>query len=228
MVKPQHILQAALEILQHPSYDWSAGISVGKVAHAAGVDESTIRNTIGNKAKLVRALVRHALDGLQVEELTPDIFDSLRTRSVRDPNVFRSMRHLATEAVRFKSADPTLTSQMLLWSHGHRDPYIRDQLLAFYARWESVTAQQMHTLFEGLRYNGYQKRQGLEARDFALVVSVVVEGLSMRARLAPDQVPEDLAGNVLSALLATWIAPSDDHRDFDTFFTELTQELIAE
>lgn len=178
------ILAAASRLLVDEGYE---ALTHERIARAAGVNKSSIRNTFGSKAALVAAVVdamihdgclelSGALDGAAPQERVLGAVDGIR-------------HMIRTDA---------FAGYFDILPHALRDPELRARILALYRWWYGENRKWL-----GMRADPRAEPERARLQGgVAQLIAAVIDGLSLQAALEPEDHEIDPALDALSLLLA--------------------------
>lgn len=178
------ILAAASRLLVDEGYE---ALTHERIAQAAGVNKSSIRNPFGSKAAVVAAVVdamvhdgclelSGALDGAAPKERVLGAVDGIR-------------QMIRTDA---------FAGYFDILPHALRDPDLRERIHALYRWWYGENRKWL-----GMRADARTDPERARLQTgVAQLVAAVIDGLSLQAALEPDEYDIDPALDALSLLLA--------------------------
>ncbi|KRF11459.1 hypothetical protein ASG90_17085 [Nocardioides sp. Soil797] len=180
------LLDAAAEVFARRGID---GASLDEVAAAAGFTKGALYSNFASKAALIDALAEDHIS----------TYVDLGLAAVSDPDVPMTDQAKALGDRLTKALDERQDAQVLfldLWARSVRqgEP---DQ--AFLQRRRELHAFITRTLEEHAERAGTQLP--LSAEAVATVLMALANGLAIERRVAPQQVPDDLFGQVLAMLV---------------------------
>ena len=216
------VLAAGAAKLLSANYPWANALTYDYLERASGVDRRQIDRDFGGKQAMVNELVLYCTDADRTAASWRDRYEAIGTL-MADPelSIAEAFRHIGTELQASNSTDQQLLSQLALWGFAHDDRSTRAALTDLYEVWDLGTETLMHRWFEANAHLGVSQRPGLTAREFAIVVTALAEGVGMRARWQPDEVADDLVGRVLIALISAWVDLEGDGRSVSAALDDL-------
>lgn len=166
------------------------GARLEEIAAEAGYTQGAIyANFDGKEALFLAVLDEHVKDRLRAVE---DALASARTPAER-------IRAGADNWMAFLREDPDWYPLFIeFWAFALRRPELREQAAALFSAYPRASARQVEQV---AREHGIELAEGVAERA-GTVVTALADGLALVKAIDPDAVPDDLFGNVLTALLA--------------------------
>jgi BetI-type transcriptional repressor, C-terminal len=161
------------------------------------------------RSRLVAELVRETLDperSMATRELAEQMVGLVgpddELLSVDD-----QVRRYATDQYVEVLRDDLSRVQAVLWGLGHDDPVVRERFCAMYADWTSRIAFAIQAVVMSI---GRELVEPYTPQSVAVVLTGLIEGLAVRARVDPDAVPRELFGEVAVTLMYGVTRPVGD------------------
>ncbi len=206
----ERILDAGISLWRNqPPAALFAGLSVAKVAEAAGVTRSTFYSYWPSSADYLTDLAHHLVE-LDATNYPAIVAAWGRFPYPPNPSADVPRTIISDCSGHFEAAisEPTLGLRLGLLSRAD-DPEIAEILREIYRRAEDA---QYGPLAASLEHWGRAIREPLDEEMFKIVFSAVLEGLAARYTVQPDRFPFDLYGYVVLPLLVMFTRRPDDDR----------------
>ncbi|MEM7340903.1 MAG: hypothetical protein AAF467_19760 [Actinomycetota bacterium] len=215
------ILEAAAEEFRSPDYQWGRGLVVQRVADRASVAEDTVYNIFGTKDGLLGELVLYLIAGEPADsddDWSVERFDAQAEQN-RDGGA-TAVFELVRAAIDNLGDRASFGAQAFLVAQARHDPRVRRAAAESYRQWDQAIIGRLLGGLERSRYVGVSQRLGMEAREMAIILSALVEGLVMRAQATDDIDAVSLAEKSVAGLMSAWIAFDGDDAPFGAQFDE--------
>ena len=216
----RRVLHATAEEFRSPSYRWDKGLVVQRIADRAGVSEDTIYKHFTTKDELISEFLVFLLsaetagteeDAAWTVERLAQEREQLSLDSSDPRDLFDALIMTALDTT---IGDSMFTAQVFLWTQMEGEARVQGVLSEYYAKWDSAISDGLRRQIEAARNYGGRQRLGFEADEMAVVLSALIEGLALRARVDPTKARPDLARRAVRALLAEWITFADEDRHY--------------
>jgi AcrR family transcriptional regulator len=172
------------------------GASVEEIASEAGFSTGALYSNFDGKEDLFLAVMDRA-----IEEHAREITAAVTARS----SVAERATGGARQWMRMIEREPEVLLLFVeFWAYGVRDPQVRPQVAAQFAR----VRQLLTTLIaDGVRDFGLEL--DIPAEQLAVAIDALADGIARQKLADPDAVPEELMGRILSVLFAAVTRPVD-------------------
>lgn len=180
------LLEAGAELLrEEPVGAVMSQITGRAVARRAGRTAGAFFHHWTSQEAYQRDLLGYILDPARMPSTAEAVAATLAgVRSGADPaEVLRQIAEANFAGVR---ADPYVPLWFALWARHGQDPAVRDLLFANY---ETVLGQVLELVQALLDVSGRHVREPFTARTFAVLLTALVQGLSLRVAIDPHNVP---------------------------------------
>lgn len=211
-----------------PRLDWLR-CARSQTAKALGTDAS----------KITRAFKKRGQDTLE-DELLHYLLDTdsseyawtstLRNGAVEDveeaPNFFEGLRTALRRNWRLALQDDRFIAQMLVWSHASTNGALRRRMKRHYREFDDVhrvIRLDMMKLGSAALGRTITQRPGLNEEQMVVLMDGLSDGLSLRARIDPDAVTDDMYSIGAMAILVAAV----DWQGDDLSILEALAQVIA-
>jgi AcrR family transcriptional regulator len=191
----QALLEAGALVLQKtPADDLLSQVRVKDVAEEAGVTPAAIYHYWPSQQEYRRALVEYMLEPSRFRshgELTVTIEEIEAETKRRGRATIRGSARVGARAniERVRETD-SIRLQMGLWAK-HDEEEVAALLKRMY---HSLEADFIPLFEELVALEGRRFRAPFSARDFAVAITALTEGFTLRWNVDPEEIPTDLAG----------------------------------
>jgi AcrR family transcriptional regulator len=189
----ERLLAAARTVFARSGFH---GASVEEIASEAGFSTGALYSNFDGKEDLFLAVMERA-----IEEHAREITAAVTAR----PSVAERATGGARQWMRMIEREPEVLLLFVeFWAYGVRDPQVRPQVAAQFAR----VRQLLTTLIaDGVRDFGLEL--DIPAEQLAVAIDALADGIARQKLADPDAVPDELMGRILSLLFAGVTRPVD-------------------
>ncbi len=162
------------------------------------------------RSRLVAELVRETLDP-ERSLATRELAEQMAERVGPDDellSVDEQVRRFATDQYVEVLRDDLSRVQAVLWGLGHDNPMVRERFCNMYGDWTMRIAFGIQAVAMSI---GREIVAPYTPQSLAVVMTGLIEGLAVRARVDPDAVPRELFGEVVVTLMYAVTRPTDPH-----------------
>ncbi len=171
------------------------GASVEEIAAQAGYSTGALYSNFDGKQALFLALMDREID-----EHAREIAEAVRERAT----VAERARGGADRWMAMIEREPELQLLFMeFWAYAARDPQVRRQVAASFARARAVLTR---LIADGAR--DFELELELPAEQLAIAIDALADGIAHQKMADPDAVPDELMGRVLALLLAGATRPA--------------------
>jgi AcrR family transcriptional regulator len=188
----ERLLDAARKVFAARGFH---GAAVEEIAAEAGYSTGALYSNFDGKQALFLALMDRVID-----EHTREIAEAVRERT----SIAERARGGADRWMAMIEREPE--SQLLFmefWAFAARDPKVRRQVAASFARARAVLTG---LIADGARDFGLEL--ALPVEQLAVAIDALADGIAHQKLADPDAVPDELMGRVLALLLAGATRPA--------------------
>jgi AcrR family transcriptional regulator len=165
------------------------GASVEEIAADAGYSTGALYSNFDGKEALFLALLDREID-----EHAREIEEAVRERD----SVAERARGGAERWMAMIEREPELQLLFMeFWAYAGRDPKVRRQVAASFARARGVLTR---LIADGAR--DFELELALPAEHLAIAIDALADGIARQKMADPQAVPDELMGRVLALLLA--------------------------
>ncbi len=165
------------------------GASVEEIAAEAGYSTGALYSNFDGKEALFLALLDREID-----EHAREIEEAVRERT----SVVERARGGADRWMAMIEREPELQLLFMeFWAYAGRDPKVRRQVAASFARARQVLTR---LIADGAR--DFELELELPAEQLAVAIDALADGIARQKMADPESVPDELMGRVLALLLA--------------------------
>lgn len=228
------LLDAAADLLAEAELADVAGVAVGvrAVAEAAGVSPATVNHHFrpdggGRNRRLAAAAVTHAMDRWSragPTAIARAALDAVAAVQAGDPDALDRLAAVAADDVLWwapdhddphRERDAFNAALYLAVAAARRSPEAREALRRHYADVTEIYSALYGALLEA---TGRRPVEGLDLRDFTVVLSALADGFILRRRFERKVAPARLFGAVAVRVfeaLSTPVDAAEDHHPDD-------------
>jgi AcrR family transcriptional regulator len=182
----ERLLGAARTVFARRGYH---GASVEEIAAEAGFSTGALYSNFEGKEALFLALLDREID-----EHAREIEEAVRERD----SIAERARGGAERWMAMIEREPELQLLFMeFWAYAGRDPKVRRQVAASFARAREVLTR---LIADGAR--DFELELALPAEQLAIAIDALADGIARQKMADPDAVPDELMGRVLALLLA--------------------------
>jgi len=182
----ERLLGAARTVFARRGYH---GASVEEIAAEAGYSTGALYSNFDGKQALFLALLDREID-----EHAREIEEAVRERDT----VAERARGGAARWMAMIEREPELQLLFMeFWAYAGRDPKVRRQVAASFARARAVLTR---LISDGAR--DFELELELPAEQLAIAIDALADGIARQKMADPEAVPDELMGRVLALLLA--------------------------
>ncbi len=182
----ERLLGAARTVFARRGYH---GASVEEIAAEAGYSTGALYSNFDGKQALFLALLDREID-----EHAREIEEAVRERDT----VAERARGGAARWMAMIEREPELQLLFMeFWAYAGRDPNVRRQVAASFARARAVLTR---LISDGAR--DFDLELELPAEQLAIAIDALADGIARQKMADPEAVPDELMGRVLALLLA--------------------------
>ncbi|GLZ40466.1 TetR/AcrR family transcriptional regulator [Actinokineospora sp. NBRC 105648] len=198
------------------------GLNVAEIAERAGVSQKTFFATFGDKGRYLEELLL-SLTGTPhraMTELARVVGESMIETKGDPRQAVRAVCRWDFQQVRH---DPV--SLMLLATHvlARDHPGAMKRLRGVYAHYDGIATDAYRPL---LAHWGVALRSPFTMEMLAVTLTALIEGLTIRHRVDPAAVPEELFGDVVVALLGALLDIGQQHEHVDDVIAPLADQVM--
>ena len=165
------------------------GASVEEIASEAGFSTGALYSNFDGKEDLFLVLMEREID-LHAREIAEAVSERTSVSARAAGGARRWMSTIERE--------PELVLLFMeFWAYGVRDPHVRPQVAARFARVREMLTE---LIADGMREFGLELE--LPAQDLAIAIDALADGIARQKLADPDAVPDDLLGRMISLLVA--------------------------
>jgi AcrR family transcriptional regulator len=165
------------------------GASVEEIAAEAGYSTGALYSNFDGKEALFLTLLDREID-----EHAREIEEAVRERT----SVAERARGGAERWMAMIEREPELQLLFMeFWAYAGRDPKVRRQVAASFARARGVLTR---LIADGAR--DFELELELPAEQLAVAIDALADGIARQKMADPESVPDELMGRVLALLLA--------------------------
>lgn len=206
----QTVLAAAAARVRSARVDWASTLTFGRLAADTGIDQGQIARDFGSKDGLTVELARYLLDPETDRRRRQPTLSWAEDVVEQDGSLIDALHSWASGSHREHRDDHEfLRAQMMLWASTEPGSPEWERLAEVIRDLVDRYAPATRRVVERAAANGATRRHHLSPEELVLVMSAVVDGLMIRASVAPDLVAGDLTARVVTALYASLIGPDD-------------------
>jgi AcrR family transcriptional regulator len=188
----ERLLAAARTVFARSGFH---GASVEEIASEAGFSTGALYSNFDGKEDLFLAVMDRAID-----EHSREISAAVAARS----SVTARATGGARQWMRMIEREPEVLLLFVeFWAYGVRDPQVRSQVAAQFARIRELLTR---LIADGVREFGL--KLDLPAEQLAVAIDALADGIARQKLADPDAVPDELMGRVLSLLFAAVTRPA--------------------
>ncbi|MGM1061143.1 TetR/AcrR family transcriptional regulator [Saccharothrix sp. Mg75] len=220
----ERLLDAGVALLFDDGFKvLNRGLNVAEIAARAEVSEKTFFATFGDKARYVDELLLRF--NRPVAPTAPgtlvDVIDHALAETKGDPR--RMLRAVSTWNYEQVRGDPATLMQFatVVLARNHQGAMRR--LRQTYAAYDRASVQAYRSMLA--RWSA-SLRAPFTLDQLAVVLTALVEGLSLRHLADPDAVPDTLLGDTVIALVGTLLDPEQGHSHIDDVIAPLADEVV--
>jgi AcrR family transcriptional regulator len=182
----ERLLNAARRVFASRGYH---GASVEEIAAEAGFSTGALYSNFDGKEALFLALLDREID-----DHAREIEEAVRERAT----IAERARGGAERWMAMIEREPELQLLFMeFWAYAARDPKVRRQVAASFARARGVLTG---LIADGAR--DFELELELPAEQLAIAIDALAEGIARQKMADPQAVPDELMGRVLALLLA--------------------------
>ena len=206
----RRVLQAGESALTSMRYEWAKALTFDRLEAGTGIDRRQIERDFGTKHDLAEALVDHHLrfQGVGSEDFDGD--ELLQMLTGNEVDFGEGLRFIGWMIHLKNLTQLRLRRRMMFFGFMLDVEETHDALRRLYETWDVLTQMLIFKILEDLLQVGVRHRVGLSAREFAIVLVALFDGLAIRASLDPELVADDLSGRVLEMFAAAWLDSEQD------------------
>ncbi len=206
----QAVLGAAAERVRAAQIDWAAALTFGALAQQTGIDQGQIARDFGSKEGLAVELARYLLDPEAYRRQAERSADRTAALVDREVSVADAVRDWAAgNDLEYRGRHEQLRSQMMLWAAAEPGSAEWEQLGRVARAAVDRRVEATDLVIDRAVANGATRRRQLSAQELVVVLGAVVEGLAIRASVAPELVADDLTARTALALIAALVGPDE-------------------
>jgi hypothetical protein len=152
-----------------------------------------------SKAQYLADLVRYILDNSRMVHGTPEQRSRGLLMRLKDrPSFSEFVQAAAREEMNSLKEDPAFAVQLHMWAASRTHEWVRELMASGYAE---ATEQWSEAYELVLKFYGMRLRPGFDERRLAVVLTAILDGLTLRRGLEPDAVDDELFPEAVLALL---------------------------
>ena len=152
-----------------------------------------------SKAQYLADLVRYILDNRRMVHGTPEQRSRQLVMALKDRPDFRDfVQAAAREEMDSLAEDPAFAVQLHMWAASRTHEWVRELMAAGYAEGTEHWSEAYALV---LRFYGLRLRRGFDERRLAVILTALLDGLTVRHGLEPDAVDDDLFPDAVLAVL---------------------------
>lgn len=208
--REQAVLEAAADRISSAAVRWASALTFGDLADATGIDQAQISRDFGTKDELVVRLIRYMLDPavyFRHVEHVASWSEGLPGSGLRLDEAFDLWGSSNDELNRGHLAQ--LRAQMLLWASAEPGSREWRALGDVYRSLVAHHVAEAQAAIEHAIEQGATPRGDLNLQEVVVIMTAVVEGLMIRASVAPDLVDPELTSKAVKALIAGVVGHDD-------------------
>ncbi len=172
------------------------GASVEEIASEAGYSTGALYSNFDGKEDLFLALMDR-----EIEAHAREIEQAVGTRA----SIAERAKGGAQQWMTMIEREPELLLLFMeFWAYGVRDPSVRPQVAARFARVRKLLTK---LIADGTRE--FELELEIPAEQLAVAIDALADGIARQKLADPQAVPDDLMGRVLSLLLAGASRPAE-------------------
>jgi len=165
------------------------GASVEEIASEAGFSTGALYSNFDGKEDLFLVLMEREID-LHAREIAEAVSER--------PSVSARAAGGARQWMSTIEREPELVLLFMeFWAYGVRDPHVRSQVAARFARVREMLTK---LIADGMREFGLELE--LPAQDLAIAIDALADGIARQKLADPTAVPDDLLGRMIALLVA--------------------------
>jgi len=188
----ERLLDAARKVFAQRGYH---GAAVEEIAAEAGYSTGALYSNFDGKQDLFLALMDRVIDAH-----TSEIAEAVRERT----SISERARGGADRWMALIEREPELQLLFMeFWAYAARDPQVRRQVAAGFARARAVLSG---LIADSAREFGLELE--LPVEQLAIAIDALADGIAHQKLADPDAVPDELMGRVLALLLAGATRPA--------------------
>ncbi len=182
----ERLLAAARRVFARSGFH---GASVEEIASEAGFSTGALYSNFDGKEDLFLVLMEREID-LHAREIAEAVSErtSVSARAAGGARQWMSTIEREPELVLLF---------MEFWAYGVRDPHVRPQVAARFARVREMLTK---LIADGVSEFGLELE--LPAQDIAIAIDALADGIARQKLADPEAVPDDLLGRVIALLVA--------------------------
>jgi AcrR family transcriptional regulator len=175
------------------------GASVEEIAAEAGYSTGALYSNFDGKEALFLALLDREID-----EHAREIEEAVHERT----SIAERAQGGADRWMAMIEREPELQLLFMeFWAYAGRDPKVRRQVAASFARARQVLTR---LIADGAR--DFELELELPAEQLAVAIDAFADGIARQKMADPEAVPDELMGRVLALLLAAATRPRGTHK----------------
>ena len=223
------LLDAAERLFEAGGEDPFPSLSFRRIAKEAGFSEATMRKHFPNRGEFVEEFTAYLLRSSQEDSRhAADPYRPAQCGENGGKNVYERLIFLISNSLELIGQESSFRPRLSLSLLAEGDESAKKHLAEIY---ESLD-RSGESLFNGFiaDYADVARRRTdwLTAREFAVAVNALLEGLSLRHRVSPDSIPDYLAGRITAAILVSLVSVSDDVGSVAEILNELQRRTELE
>jgi AcrR family transcriptional regulator len=182
----QRLLEAARSVFARSGFH---GASVEEIASEASYSTGALYSNFDGKEDLFLALME-----LEIDRHARAIAEAVSER----PSVSARAAEGARQWMSTIEREPDMVLLFMeFWAYGVRDPHVRPQVAARFAR---VREMLTNLIADGVREFGLELE--LPAEELAVAIDALADGVARQKLADPNAVPDDLLGRMIVLLVA--------------------------